>query len=267
MRVGELEVLPVVDGSARVSPAAAYGFDGASGKGTQASDWEGHGDLLTDDGMLEFVFGGFLVRSGARVLLLDAGVGAHSAGPVQGGRLLESLAEHGVAPADVTDVVFTHLHFDHIGWASRDDKIVFPNATYRCDVRDWAHFFGNDEHATRTLTPVAERIEAFDGDTNLAPGVDARLATGHTPGSTIIVLSSGADRAMLIGDVVHCPIELVDDEWSGLSDVDPALALRTRNALARELEGSDVPIAAAHFPGLEFGRLLRGVGKRQWLFG
>ena len=66
-------------------------------------------------------------------------------------------------------------------------------------------------------------------------------APGHTPGSTIIVMSSGADRAMLLGDVVHCPIELLDDEWAGMGDVDPALARRTRVALARELEGSDVP--------------------------
>ena len=68
---------------------------------------------------------------------------------------------------------------------------------------------------------------------------------------------------MLLGDVVHCPVELLDDEWAGMSDVDPELALRTRVALARELEGTDVPVAAAHFPGLQFGRLLLGEGKRQ----
>ena len=79
------------------------------------------------------------------------------------------------------------------------------------------------------------------------------------------MLSSGADRAMLLGDVVHCPVELVDDEWAGLGDVDPALAKRTRNALARELEGDEVPVAAAHFPGLQFGRLLAANGKRAWV--
>ena len=71
--------------------------------------------------------------------------------------------------------------------------------------------------------------------------------------------------ALLLGDVVHCPVELLDDEWEGMSDVDPELALRTRVALARELEGSDVPVAAAHFPGLQFGRVLLGEGKRRWV--
>jgi len=87
---------------------------------------------------------------------------------------------------------------------------------------------------------------------------------GHE-GSTIIVVSSKAERALLLGDVVHCPVELLDEEWAGMGDVDPELAKRTRNAMARELEGSDVPAAAAHFPGLQFGKLLAGNGKRQWV--
>ena len=69
---------------------------------------------------------------------------------------------------------------------------------------------------------------------------------------------------MLLGDVVHCPMELTDSEWQFVGDVDPDLARRTREALARELEGSDVPAAAAHFPGMRFGRLLAGEGRRTW---
>jgi hypothetical protein len=49
-------------------------------------------------------------------------------------------------------------------------------------------------------------------------------------------------------------------------DVDPLLAARTREALSREFEGTDVPIAAAHFPGMRFGRLLAGQGRRLWQF-
>jgi hypothetical protein len=60
-------------------------------------------------------------------------------------------------------------------------------------------------------------------------------------------------------------VQLVEDEWGALFDFDPALAKRTRNALARELEGEDVAIAGAHFPGMQFGRLLRGEGKRRWI--
>ena len=71
---------------------------------------------------------------------------------------------------------------------------------------------------------------------------------------------------MLLGDVVHCPVQLVEDDWAGLVDVDPEMARRTRNLLARELEGQHVPVAGAHFPGLKLGRLLTGAeGRRRWV--
>ncbi|HTC80205.1 MAG TPA: MBL fold metallo-hydrolase, partial [Acidimicrobiia bacterium] len=80
------------------------------------------------------------------------------------------------------------------------------------------------------------------------------------------VVADDVERALLLGDVVHCPVELMEDDWEAVMDVDPALARRTREALAKELEGSDVPAAAAHFPGLRFGRLLGGTGRRHWTF-
>jgi hypothetical protein len=61
-------------------------------------------------------------------------------------------------------------------------------------------------------------------------------------------------------------VELMENEWEAVVDVDPVLARRTREALARELEGEELPAAAAHFPGLRFGRLLGGSGRRHWTF-
>jgi glyoxylase-like metal-dependent hydrolase (beta-lactamase superfamily II) len=256
--IGAISVEPVTDGVARFRATDAYA-------NTEA-DWEPHRAFLTDDGMLEFAVGGFLVRSGDRVVLVDVGVGSRPIAGFDGGRFLESLAALGTDPGDVTDVVFTHLHFDHVGWATQQGEVVFPNATYRCDQRDWDHFVdGPDGGAARKLNPVADRLETWSTSGPLLAGIDVMSAAGHTPGSTVIVLSSGTERAMLLGDVVHCPVELLDDEWAGVGDVDPALAQRTRVALARELEGTDVPVAASHFSGMEFGRLLRANGRRQWV--
>lgn len=262
MNIGELVVEPVHDGIMH-APVVAF-------RGTTEEQWAPHRQFLDSDGMLAFALGGFLVRApGERLALIDLGIGQRSgaimnnAGSFSGGALLSSLAALGVSPGDITDVVFTHLHFDHVGWASADGAIVFPNAAYRCDERDWEHFRDN-ERVAPVLGPVVSRIETFSGSGPLLPGIDAMTAPGHTPGSTIIVLSSGAARGLLLGDVVHCPVELIDDEWSGLGDVDPDLAKRTRNALAREIEGTDTPVAAAHFPGMVFGRLLKAEGKRMW---
>lgn len=260
MRVGAIDIVPVLDGLARMAPTAAY-------TGTTDADWAPHRALLGDDGILELSLGGFLVRSADRMVLVDTGVGPIVSGPFSGGALLRSLAAHQVRPEDVTDVVFTHLHFDHVGWATQQGQVVFPNATYRCAASDWEYFVVSPNGgAARKLSPVAQRLQPWDGaGGGIVPGLDARVAPGHTPGSTIVVISSGAERALLLGDVVHCPVELLDDEWDGLADVDPALARQTRNALARELEGQDVPVAAAHFPGMRFGRLLRSEGRRRWV--
>ncbi len=264
MKIGELLVEPVYDGVMRANPTGAF-------KGTTDEQWAPHRQFLAADGMVELALGGFLVRGpGERTILVDAGIGARSGpalgntGSFTGGELLNSLAALQVRPTDITDVVFTHLHFDHVGWASHDGTVVFPNATYRCDTRDWQHFLHN-ERVQPTLAPITDRLATWDGSGPVVPGLDAMSAPGHTPGSTIIVLSSGVSRGLLLGDVVHCPVELLDDEWAGLGDVDPELAKRTRNMLAREIEGTDTPVAAAHFPGMVFGRLLAAEGRRSWV--
>jgi glyoxylase-like metal-dependent hydrolase (beta-lactamase superfamily II) len=268
MRVGDITIDGVIDGTFRLPATSAYLSMGVAegAKGTSEDDWTPHRGFL-DDGMIEMALGGFLVRTGDRIVLVDTGVGEPRSGLLRGGQFLVELAKLGVEPADVTDVLLTHLHFDHVGWATRHGEVVFPNATYRCDERDWAHFVGPDPGATKKLRPLEDRLEPWNGSEHLFSGLDTMSAPGHTPGSTILVVSSGAERAMMLGDAVHCPVELLDDEWAGMSDVDPELAKRTRVALARELEGTDTPVAAAHFPGLEFGRVMFGTGKRSWVVG
>jgi len=269
VKVGDIEITALHDGRWQLPPTAMYNNTDA--------DWLPHRQFLDEDGTLPCELGGFLVRTGERLVLVDTGAGP-SEDP-KFGRLLASLAAAGFAPADITDVVLTHLHFDHVGWTSDGERAVFANATYRCDERDWGFFVGPDAYdegphlallgglpASERLGPVQTRMETWASDVAIAPGVDLRAAPGHTPGSTVVVISSGTERAILLGDAVHCPVELLEEEWEFMADVDPALARRTREALAREIEGTGIPVAAAHFPEMRFGRLLPGSGQRSWVF-
>ena len=256
MRVGEYEILPVIDGVARVPISEPF-------LNMPEEAWLAHREFLTSELQLELALGAFVVRGGSHTVLVDAGIGPRT-GMFTGGKLVESLAAHGLGPDDITDVLFTHLHFDHVGWATQHDAPFFANADYRCDERDWTHFM-TDDRARKKLAPLTERMTFWDRGGPLLPGIDAIVAPGHTPGSTVFVVSSGSDRAILLGDVVHCPIEMIEEEWNGLGDVDPDLAKRTRNQLMRELEGTEVPMVAAHFPGLQFGRLLAAEGRRRWV--
>lgn len=82
----------------------------------------------------------------------------------------------------------------------------------------------------------------------------------------MVVVSDGSARAMLLGDIIHCPLELMDDDFDLLVDHDQGLANRVRQAYASELVGSGTPAAAAHFPDLRFGRLLPSQATRWWTF-
>jgi glyoxylase-like metal-dependent hydrolase (beta-lactamase superfamily II) len=259
VNVGAIAIAPILDGVGREPAAEVLTRPGVP------DAWACHADLLDEHAGLHLDLGGFLVRTRERVVLVDAGVGTIDNGKYAGGRFLESLREQGVAPTDVTDVVFTHLHFDHVGWATKKGEIVFPNATYRVHAADWAHFVESpdaDPGAVRKLSPLRDRLEPFDTDGELAPGLSARHTPGHTPGSTVYVVSDGDERALLLGDVAHSVVELNERDWQAVFDVDPVAASAVRNAIADEVADSTDLVVGAHFPGLRFGRVVTAFGNR-----
>ena len=259
MKIGSIEILPVIDGTGRELATEVLRRPGAD------DPWSCHADLLDADGILHLDLGGFLVRTGDRTVLVDAGAGTIDNGKYAGGGFLDSLRGCGVAPEDVTDVMFTHLHFDHVGWATKNGRVVFPNATYRVHADDWAHFVGSPHAqpgAVRKLSPLAAHLETFDSEVTLAPGLTARPAAGHTPGSTVFVASSGDERALLLGDVVHSVVQLAERDWEAVFDLDPVAASAVRNALADEVADSADLVVGGHFPGLRFGRVVTASGDR-----
>ena len=259
MRIGSIEILPVRDGTGHEQAADVLTRPGVP------DAWACHADQLDEHGVLHFELGGFLVRTGDRVVLVDAGVGTIDNGQYAGGAFLDSLRAPGVAPDDVTDVVFTHLHFDHVGWATRKGEVVFPNATYRVHAADWAHFVEAPDAqpgAVRKLTPLEAQLRTFDTDASIAPGLSARHTPGHTPGSTIYIVADGEQRALLLGDVVHSVVELGERDWEAVFDVDPVAASAVRNAVADEIADTSDLVVGAHFPGLRFGRVVTTAGGR-----
>ena len=257
MRVGELDLIPLNDGQCRMPPEFYFGLD-----------FSAHAGVLAPDGTVHIPIGCFLLRSGGKTVLLDAGLGDVDLGWARGGKLPTALRTAGVEPEDVDVVVCTHLHADHIGWLVTEDGPFFSNATVRYGAADWQQFVSDAEPASRSRhimesLAAAGRLDPIDGDmVPIAPGVTARHTPGHTLGHYGMVISSGEERAVILGDAVECPLQLEEPDFYVLSDVDPALAARTRETLWRELEGTETVMTGAHFPGLELGRVLTGSGKR-----
>lgn len=263
MRVGDTEITPLVDGTFTAP-------DGFFGPG---SDLSTHAELLDADGRLRLPIGCFLVRHAGRSVLVDAGVGPVApTGVFEGGHLLEELAAAGVSPQEIDTVVCSHLHLDHCGWlVDGEGEPLFPAATLWVGAGDWHHFVDSERGDMRRRTRAGlramldtGRVELVDGDTVVAPGVTAVAAPGHTPGHLCMVVSSGDERAILLGDAITCPVQLDETGWAAISDVDPALATATRERLWRELEAPATLGTGAHFPALSFGRVLTGSGRRWW---
>ena len=265
LRVGSLTVQPFLDGIAVLEPAMFT-------VGTEPADWAAHADLLDDDGLLRVPVGAYVVRTGDKTVMLDAGIGPTTDPMFSGHELLTNLAVGGVAREDIDVVVVSHCHADHCGWLDTDGELTFPNATIRIGAADWAHFVegtgGGRKRATR-LRAVESRVELIDRDgTVVAPGITTRSTPGHTPGHTSAVLSSDGERLIMMGDALHCPAQLTESEWQFLYDVDRDLASRTREELIREAEAPATQLLPAHFPGMRAARLLPAqAGPRVWSLG
>lgn len=265
--IGDLDVLVVSDGTLVVPPRVYY-------RGTTEADWQRHKRWLNHQGNLEFTMACFLVRSGDRRVLIDTGLGAQKLWDYKGGALLPELAAAGVQPEEIDTVFVTHLHVDHCGTCVIDDgdalRPAFPNATYRWTGAEHAFWEGTEHRpdASFSVHPVLQalrdRYQPADGGSTIAPGISVIDTPGHTPGHAGIVLSSGTERAFILGDAISCPAQLEEPEWSGLGDMDPKLARKSQEAVAREAESTGALLATAHFPGLTFGRVLTGEGRRYW---
>lgn len=208
-----------------------------------------------------------LVRDGTNTVLFDVGSGPDFM--PSAGKITEALAALDLAPDDITHVVFTHGHPDHL-WGLLDefDDPVFANASFlmgRAEFDYWAdpetvNTIDAERQsfavgAARRLDVIGEMIERFeDGDTVL-PGIRARMTPGHTPGHMSFQI---ADQVLVVGDAIgnhHVAFDRPD--WPASSDQDPALAATTRIALLNELAESGLPMIGFHLPGGGLGRVLR----------
>jgi glyoxylase-like metal-dependent hydrolase (beta-lactamase superfamily II) len=184
-----------------------------------------------------------LVRTGSRLILIDTGLGTR-----YHGALLGSLKLAGVSPGDITDVLITHPHSDHIGGLlDAQGRLAFPNATIRMASAAWA--FMKQKAAPAMVSTVASRVQTFEPGARIAPGITSVSLPGHTPGHVGYEITSGHSRLLDIGDLAHSSIvSLARPRWGIEFDNDQdrarVMRLETLPALARSGEW----VFAPHFP-------------------
>lgn len=228
---------------------------------------------------LETSFNAFLVNTGSKLVLIDAGAGGLY-GPTLG-KLQANLKASGYQPEQVDEIYITHLHPDHIGGVVAGAAVAFPNAVVRADKRESDYWLSKAnieaapaatkdffQGAMGSLAPyiAAKRFQPFDGRTELVPGVKASPTYGHTPGHTIYVVESKGQKLVLIGDLIHVGAMQFDDPSETIAfdtDNKAAQAQRQKVFAALAKEGAMVGAAHVQFPGLGH---LRAAGKSyRWL--
>lgn len=185
-----------------------------------------------------------LVRMPGHILLLDTGSGRPA-----NGALDRSLRLAGVSPDDITDVLVTHGHSDHVGGlVGADGKPAFPRAIVWISAREWAWMPTTD--GTKSLAAaIGSQVRTFEPGREILPGVTPIALYGHTAGHVGYQIVSQGRMIEDIGDIAHSSIvSLAKPDWIGHMDEDPKSAARTRRAELRRLAASHTLVFAPHFP-------------------
>jgi glyoxylase-like metal-dependent hydrolase (beta-lactamase superfamily II) len=219
----------------------------------------------------------YLINTGPKLVLVDAG-DPPLLRPMLG-KLQMNLKAAGYQPEQVDAVLITHMHRDHVGGLMNGDKLAFPNATVYANRKDadyWLSQTNMDKApeavksffkvAMASINPYASagKFKTFDGDTELVPGISARVAPGHTPGHTAYVVESKDQKLMLWGDMLH--IEAIQFNEPGVTllfDVDAQAAAEQRKRAFADAAERGYWIGTSHlsFPGLGHLRI-EGKGYR-----
>ncbi|MEV0161303.1 glyoxylase-like metal-dependent hydrolase (beta-lactamase superfamily II) [Nonomuraea fuscirosea] len=244
------------------------------------SSWLAPHFLDPETGIVNSAIQTWLLRSEGRTILVDTGVGNHRYRPYApvwsylDTGFLANLARAGVRPEDVDLVINTHLHVDHVGWNTFQDGRAwvptFPNATYLMPKPDFDFWNPVNNHTTvfgrgnqnvfeDSVLPVHEAglTELWDDSYQIDANLRLDLAPGHTPGSSVLTLRSGADRAVFVGDMMHNPVQFVEPDVNSCFCEDPAAARASRAKVFGWAADNNALVIPAHLGGHGAAELIR----------
>jgi len=211
-----------------------------------------------------------LVNAGKEKVLIDTG--ADGLAPTTGD-LMKNLKAEGITPEEITTVVLTHAHPDHIGGVlDTGGKPAFPNARYLMSRTEWDFWTarpnlrgtGMDDHvkellvncALKNLPPLKPQMELLEAEKEIVPEIYAIPAPGHTPGHIALVISSAKEQLLHIADAVLHPMHLEYPAWRNVFDLNEGDAATTRRRLLDRAAADHTNVLAYHFPFPSLGRVM-----------
>lgn len=273
-KLGDVEVTKVVEWQGEFAPARVAIPDSTPEIWRDNASW-----LVPDhwhpdsDGCLAAIQT-WVLRSEGKTILIDTGVGNDRERPHMPlfdhlhTDFLDRLAQAGVRPEDVDIVVNTHIHNDHVGWNTRSGNgewiPTFPNATYLIPRSDQVYFDPRNAHRrpvpqlrregsnlmyADSVAPVLGRAVLWEDSYRIDGNLSLEPAPGHTPGSSVVRLESGQDRAVFVGDVLHSPVQILEPHYNSCFCEHPQQAAETRQRLLERAADNKELVVPAHFAG------------------
>ncbi|MGW7097894.1 MBL fold metallo-hydrolase [Streptomyces sp. NPDC054838] len=270
--LGDVEVTRVVEWQGPFAPASAVVPGAGAELWRENADWLAPDHWDPQEDRVVMAMQTWVLRSAGRTVLVDTGVGDMRERPSSPmfhhwrGDLLGRLALAGIRPEDVDIVVNTHVHGDHVGGntvgAAGEWTPAFPNARYLIPAADDFHYGPGNAYAgglreddrlmyEDSIQPVHRAGQAvlWRGSHRIDEHLVLESAPGHTPGSSVLRLDSGGDRAVFVGDLLHSPVQILDPEHNSCFCLDRAQAAETRRRILERAADNRELVIPAHFGG------------------
>ncbi|HYA07319.1 MAG TPA: MBL fold metallo-hydrolase [Xanthobacteraceae bacterium] len=214
-----------------------------------------------------------IVNTGKKLVLIDTGTGGQIA--PSAGVLRDNLAAAGIDPKAVDVIAISHFHPDHInGIRDKDDDLVFPNAEIMVPAAEW-QFWMDDANMNaapaelkltfrnqrRIFSSIARQVARFAPGAEVAPGIVALAAPGHTPGHTVFAIHSSDQSLLVLGDTAQHPAVFArHPDWQAAFDIDGDAAVATRKKLFDRAAADRMLVTGYHFPFPACGHLIKTAG-------
>jgi len=291
--LGNVEALRVVEWQGAFAPALGVVPESGAELWKDNEEWLAPDHWEPESGRLVVALQTWVLRSAGRTVLVDTAVGNGRERPGSPqfhhwqGDFLGALARSGVRPEDVDVVVNTHIHGDHVGWNTRGGEgaegewvPTFPNAEYLFPARDDFHFGPDNSYGgggveddrlvyQDSIAPIHRSGQAvlWDGVHRIDEHLTLESAPGHTPGSSVLRVGSGTDRAVFVGDLMHSPVQILAPSCNSCFCLDPEQAVASRRRILGRAADERELVIPAHFGGagaVEVRREGRGFALGRW---